>query len=309
MSSVSTDSALQRFTYDWLVRFAELHPMKLTDIKDIEKFYDIDGRIETHPLKPYNPNHSKYAAISPLFTTVIGRYMPSLFYGGLVYVKNGTIQKCSLSTVNKCNIMIGSLVKFTDALPGMITWFKNNRVFFYGESLLIMKKTVGSNITFDELKYLLKCCKFGNFNKNIELYATLTVPLLFSELWPHLKRCEVLRLYIDNVVYGENMAQVLRKNRSIPRDMRLDGVDVSDNVLLEIIDYFVSLPVRPTAYEFNFRHQKPVSLGEAIYDKYVSVGHSKEFYVAAARPFQTMAVREFHRKVQCSFFNELVWYA
>uniref|UniRef100_A0A7E4VC75 Calponin-homology (CH) domain-containing protein n=1 Tax=Panagrellus redivivus TaxID=6233 RepID=A0A7E4VC75_PANRE len=76
MSLDSNDSAIKRFTYDWLIRFAELHPFLLQD--------SFDSRFQGLLL----PNRSKYSCISPLLASVIARYMPSLFYDNKLLIKD-----------------------------------------------------------------------------------------------------------------------------------------------------------------------------------------------------------------------------
>uniref|UniRef100_A0A7E4UXV9 Fibronectin type-III domain-containing protein n=1 Tax=Panagrellus redivivus TaxID=6233 RepID=A0A7E4UXV9_PANRE len=81
MSHSSNNTAIRRFTYDWLIRFAELCPFETHDVWKVGEFQE----------GPYNPFTSKYA-ISPMFTTLITRYMPNLYYMFEVRILNGEIQ-------------------------------------------------------------------------------------------------------------------------------------------------------------------------------------------------------------------------
>uniref|UniRef100_A0A7E4UY75 Anoctamin n=1 Tax=Panagrellus redivivus TaxID=6233 RepID=A0A7E4UY75_PANRE len=78
MSLNSNVSAVNRFTYDWLIRFIELHPLKM------EEYFNVEYRkhwvtVNHNELRP-DDYLSKYVAISPMFTNLINRYMPYAFY-------------------------------------------------------------------------------------------------------------------------------------------------------------------------------------------------------------------------------------
>uniref|UniRef100_A0A7E4ZV04 Uncharacterized protein n=1 Tax=Panagrellus redivivus TaxID=6233 RepID=A0A7E4ZV04_PANRE len=96
MSLNSNGSAVTRFTYDWLIRFAELHPFKLTEYfhkTELETANEKDNtqlpdNVEDFPKGAYDPRRSKYAAVSPLFTNLVTRYMPYLHYDDAFRIEN-----------------------------------------------------------------------------------------------------------------------------------------------------------------------------------------------------------------------------
>uniref|UniRef100_A0A7E4ZV76 Hemicentin-1 n=1 Tax=Panagrellus redivivus TaxID=6233 RepID=A0A7E4ZV76_PANRE len=106
MSLHSNDSAIKRFTYDWLIRFAELHPFLLNDSPY--------GEVR---LGVFKSHRSKYAAISPLFTTVIVRYMPYLFYSVCISIEYGLINGWFLPNSKRCSIYIGIRCTFYKLTP------------------------------------------------------------------------------------------------------------------------------------------------------------------------------------------------
>uniref|UniRef100_A0A7E4VYU5 FBA_2 domain-containing protein n=1 Tax=Panagrellus redivivus TaxID=6233 RepID=A0A7E4VYU5_PANRE len=245
---MSNESAVKRFTYDWLIRFAELHP-----------FSPYDTNLFEFPIGFVQSWHlSKFAAISPLFTTVIARYMPYIVYEPyMVCINNGIIENYTLPKLKKCCIFISDKVRFANLKPGIITLLRNNHVFFNARSLFALNLGgCGENsITSDELKYLLK---FGNFEKLVQITTALTEPMKLSEIWPYFANWNDICLDIENLVWDENLVAVLQKSHNFPKDFECSKVNVSDKTILEFFDYIL--------------RRQPASLGKAIINKYVSSG-------------------------------------
>uniref|UniRef100_A0A7E4VGF0 HORMA domain-containing protein n=1 Tax=Panagrellus redivivus TaxID=6233 RepID=A0A7E4VGF0_PANRE len=84
MSFASNNTVIKRVTYDWLIRFAELHPIESNDYDDPDYDYLPEGL--------YDPLESKYVAISSFFTTIITRYIPYIFQMQNVTIKNSLPQ-------------------------------------------------------------------------------------------------------------------------------------------------------------------------------------------------------------------------
>uniref|UniRef100_A0A7E4ZQS4 BTB domain-containing protein n=1 Tax=Panagrellus redivivus TaxID=6233 RepID=A0A7E4ZQS4_PANRE len=158
MSLDSNKTVIKRFTYDWLIRFAELHP------------FEIRGYF-SQPYCPtglYNPHRSKYAAISPLFTTLITKNMPYLVYEYELNTQNCKSISYSLPSHKRKIIFVSKTYSFYEQATGAISWLKDNRTTFYGESLYINDAA----ITPEELQCFFKICYFDNIVKVKSAYAT-----------------------------------------------------------------------------------------------------------------------------------------
>uniref|UniRef100_A0A7E4UN36 Transposase n=1 Tax=Panagrellus redivivus TaxID=6233 RepID=A0A7E4UN36_PANRE len=86
MSIDFKDNVIKRFTYDWLIRFAELDPFEAP-----KKFH----------IKDYYHKTSKYSAISPRFTTLISRYMPDV-----ICAKSLSIEEVRFDYISKFDDII-----------------------------------------------------------------------------------------------------------------------------------------------------------------------------------------------------------
>uniref|UniRef100_A0A7E4VIE3 F-box domain-containing protein n=1 Tax=Panagrellus redivivus TaxID=6233 RepID=A0A7E4VIE3_PANRE len=269
MSFSSNVNAIKRFTYDWLIRFAELHPVVIPVSYEDKVFYD-------------GSYTSKYAAISPLFTTLVNRHMPYIIYASVALINNYKICQGStfLSTIKhyepgaykKQTVFVSAWCTFAVATSGELSWFKNNRISFNAEDLYIISKNDSENnaeLTPDELIYLLK---FSSFDNEIEISANLSEPMLFTEIWPMMAHCKTVTLRIKNLIYDENMTTAFRESQVCPQTMQFNWVDIPDKAILEVFDYLVSLPVRPRLFRFFLSQPKQESLGEAITKKYTCAG-------------------------------------
>uniref|UniRef100_A0A7E4V0V5 FTH domain-containing protein n=1 Tax=Panagrellus redivivus TaxID=6233 RepID=A0A7E4V0V5_PANRE len=277
MSFNSNDSAVKRFTYDWLIRFAELHPFKTDEYFNYEK-QNQWITINTNERRPED-YPSKYAALSPMFSTLITRHMPHSFYSDVanleinngkiqIYDYRGRLQQLTLPSHKTFKLIFCGWCYFTRLTSGMINWFKANGVFFYGNELYVgydfELKISECYITFDELTYLLKFC---NFDTALKIRATLTEAVEFAQICPLLAHCKNIRLAITNLTCTDNIVAALRDNQICPDVFEIAELDVSDKAVLEMFDYFVALPNRPNMLCFEFAQRKPVSLSEAMTEK------------------------------------------
>uniref|UniRef100_A0A7E4VM67 F-box domain-containing protein n=1 Tax=Panagrellus redivivus TaxID=6233 RepID=A0A7E4VM67_PANRE len=287
----SNSNAIKRFTYDWLIRFAELHPV---EVPDYNNFMDqfLDG--------PYSPLCSKYAAISPVFTTLITQHMPYMFHKHLTEIVKGKIANVDVPLTHKykiyacteCHIM-------RPTAPGMLGWLETNRVVIYSQLIATMFDDLSDHIlTVHELKYLLK---FGPRDRFFHVRGVLTEPFKFSELWPLLQHCKETRIDLKNLIYDDNIATVLRENQVFPNEVWLCGLNVSDKAVLEIVDYFLALPKFPELLLFKFLQFKPVSLREAIITKLVSIGFKNHSKLSPEVPFRTICIWVEDSRVSCRF--------
>uniref|UniRef100_A0A7E4ZZS2 FTH domain-containing protein n=1 Tax=Panagrellus redivivus TaxID=6233 RepID=A0A7E4ZZS2_PANRE len=261
---MSNNIVLKRFTYDWLIRFAELHPFQLYDYHDDEA-----GPI---PQGAYNPLDSKYAKISPLFTTLINRYMPYIYQTRELFVEEGIIQEDKLPSNNKTKVYACECLELGDIVPGSISSLQAKRVtFFYsGQLSFYHSHSIQCIYTADELKYLLKSCPFGKVFFGIGIFDK---PTMFSEIWPLLKKFTKICLDIENLNYGENVATVLRENQVFPDMLILQKLNVSDKAVLDIIDYNLSLPESIKEFRLRFLEPKPLPFYDTIVAKFASAGY------------------------------------
>uniref|UniRef100_A0A7E4VYP7 Acyltransferase n=1 Tax=Panagrellus redivivus TaxID=6233 RepID=A0A7E4VYP7_PANRE len=235
MSQTSNGSAIKRFTYDWLIRFAELHPF--------QSFY-FDG----HPSVAFNLLTSKYAAISPIFARLIIRHMPYLYYGNQLHVSNRKIvkkfglqpdlQSFELPSPKKYSIYICGVCHITELTPDLFTWFEDNRIIFYGEHIYMTKS--GATVVNDPSPNTSgpRLQQFHNERMLLFSTTTLTEPIDFSEVCPFLAHYKYITLYIP-VIYGTSFTNIARKNQFTPERFYVFEQDVSDNVMLEMVDYFL----------------------------------------------------------------------
>uniref|UniRef100_A0A7E4VN94 FBA_2 domain-containing protein n=1 Tax=Panagrellus redivivus TaxID=6233 RepID=A0A7E4VN94_PANRE len=270
MSRASNKRVIKRFTYDWLIRFAELHPFKVSDFNS-----------DRYLFKTYN---SKYAQISALFNILLARHAPNIVYiGEKDWNANFFNKRCvferdidlsyyvflyNLGRSKKVTVFVSETFLLLDIVPGAITTIKNDRHVLYGRRLDVLYNkdravnTVTPAITSEELKYLVK---FGRFKRSIFIDVTLTNPVTFSEIWPLVSKCRVLFLSIKNLIYNDNIANALRKNKC-PSFITLKKIDISDKALLEMFDFFLVRPVRHL--RLFFKQRKDKLIGKAIIDKY-----------------------------------------
>uniref|UniRef100_A0A7E4UY25 F-box domain-containing protein n=1 Tax=Panagrellus redivivus TaxID=6233 RepID=A0A7E4UY25_PANRE len=246
MATDFKDNAIKRFTYDWLIRFAELHPFEVP-----ESLWGINSYRQT----------SKYSAISPCFTTVISRHMPYVYCSSGLY-KNECQQMSDTFLRQKLTIVICNSLNLPD-LTSYYTLFLKNRVFFFATRFSMYDNSI--SMTSDQLKYMLKNCS----SDCCEVRADLLDPMPFSDIWPFLKRCRDIRVYIlKNLIFGDNIVNLIRG--SCPECLVLGLLDVSEKTVLELFDFLLSLPNYPRNVHFAFTKEHPISLAEAIVAKFNS---------------------------------------
>uniref|UniRef100_A0A7E4WAX4 DUF58 domain-containing protein n=1 Tax=Panagrellus redivivus TaxID=6233 RepID=A0A7E4WAX4_PANRE len=306
MSLGFNDTAIKRFTYDWLIRFAELHPFETHDSvhTNWELLYTDDN-----PLTIYSSHCSKYAAISPMFTTLVARYMPYIFYAPSLTTESGVIKYDDVHkehhalSKKKSKIYVCGTCDFTSLTPGMITSFMKNRVFFYGKKLRILsfKNSTKSCMTPDELRYLLKN---HNVEREVSIDVVLTTPVSISEILPLVAHCKKIRFGIPNLVYGENIANVFHHNRVCPTSLDINHLKLSDTAVLEMFDYLLSLQVRPHTICMTFQHQKSEALAEEIKQKYRRAGLRKHIFTTETAPlFGFLQIVTVHNEFLLDYFD------
>uniref|UniRef100_A0A7E4VZL0 FTH domain-containing protein n=1 Tax=Panagrellus redivivus TaxID=6233 RepID=A0A7E4VZL0_PANRE len=283
MWTESTGTTIKRFTYDWLIRFAELHP-----------FTSIPGR--RLKLINYKPHFSQYAVISPLFTKLLIKYMPHLVYSRYLVIKNGEIQKNTLSLREKHVIFICQYLNLKCLTSETVAFLKKNAIFFYAEwykieptNLLEKINFLESVITPDDLKYLLK---YRHCFDNFQIEARLTEPMMFDELFPFIAHCGLICLNVENLIYGKMMADVLRESQSCPKKLWFHRLDVSQEAVLDLLDAILSLPTRPDAVHLCFTIPQPVSFAKNIVDKYKSFDDKENLTLPSYPP--SPMFREMH---------------
>uniref|UniRef100_A0A7E4VFA4 BTB domain-containing protein n=1 Tax=Panagrellus redivivus TaxID=6233 RepID=A0A7E4VFA4_PANRE len=301
MSFASNNTVIKRFTYDWLIRFAELHPIEIND-------YDVPDYGQV-PQGPQDPLESKYAAISPFFTTIISRYMPYIFHKADLLVENGVIkaEEDELPPHNKTKVYACENLEFSNLKPGTISLLKNNRIsFYYSKALLMLGHFLEPNsrntFTADEVKHVLKSCPFGEI---FHACANFDKPTPFSEICPLLSHYKEIRMGISNLIYDENIANVMNQCHVAPNEIDLRDLNISDKVILEMLGYFVSLPQCPNELTFTFLKPKPILLFDAVVEKFVSAGYRLTNGPKPETPFKLIqiAVENYDFVFSCSNLN------
>uniref|UniRef100_A0A7E4ZY73 F-box domain-containing protein n=1 Tax=Panagrellus redivivus TaxID=6233 RepID=A0A7E4ZY73_PANRE len=283
------DSVLKRFTYDWLIRFAELHPFEIYD-------YNANG-YDWLPSGPRNPLHSKYAAISPRFTTIITRYMPYIFYSKYVNVENGTIKEDALPLHNKTKVYACDTVKFSKLNPGILSVFQDKRVTFYFSKTFWIFESANSKNTYtsNEFKYVLKFCPFGEIFYG---FGAFDKPTMLSEIWPLLTHYKEISLYIKNLIYDDNIGIAFCQSKTFPIKLSWCNVNISDKTMLEMFDYFMSVPQRSLDLRLTFQQPKSPSLFQTVVEKFVSAGNRVTHCVKPEIPFNQVIVYLKKRKLR-----------
>uniref|UniRef100_A0A7E4W669 Recep_L_domain domain-containing protein n=1 Tax=Panagrellus redivivus TaxID=6233 RepID=A0A7E4W669_PANRE len=111
----------------------------------------------------------------------------------------------------------------------------------------------------------------------------------------------ISKLRIKNLIYGENLASVLRENRVLPtKGCDLLDMDVSDKAVVDILDAVVALPLRPPSFEIHFEEKRTKSLREAIVDKFKDAA---DFH--GALTFNLITVSTCKNQISFSFANAL----
>uniref|UniRef100_A0A7E4VNP8 F-box domain-containing protein n=1 Tax=Panagrellus redivivus TaxID=6233 RepID=A0A7E4VNP8_PANRE len=290
MTHAFNNNTIKRFTYDWLIRFAELHPF---EICDYEYNFDI------LPGSPYNPLYSNYAAISPMFTTLITRHMPYIFHDFFINILNGAIQNDVPPTHHRYKIYVCYECQIDGrTTPGMLSLLETNRIIIYTELICTLFSELSDHtLTPNELKYLLK---FGPRDRIFQICGVLSEPFEFAELWPLLQHCKEIRIELKNLIYDENVATVLKKHLFFPNEICFLDLQLPDKTVLEMFDYFLSLPKFPKGVLFQFQQLKPVELRKAITKKLFSVGFQNDSQGTPENPFNIICCVN-GSKFDCTF--------
>uniref|UniRef100_A0A7E4W7D1 Glycosyltransferase family 92 protein n=1 Tax=Panagrellus redivivus TaxID=6233 RepID=A0A7E4W7D1_PANRE len=264
MSTKSNDTAIKRFTYDWLIRFAELHPFEVTN-----------------PIFEDAPP-SKYTAISPLFTTLMVRHKPTFWYYSELRLKHNNMQtRVNPSNSMKRNIIICKFVEFHGHVSDIVAAFIKNRVTCYSNSMRISTGTVSP----DDLKYLFK---YRNHDKVAILTGVnLTKPMPVTDFWPLIMHCKSILFNMEEFAHGEGIANAIKEYRLCPDELYVSGLDMPKNAVLDVFDSILALPTHPKNVNLRFLQNQTASLARAVIKTYVFSGVAVK-HCRPKRPYQTI---------------------
>uniref|UniRef100_A0A7E4VTF9 Glucuronosyltransferase n=1 Tax=Panagrellus redivivus TaxID=6233 RepID=A0A7E4VTF9_PANRE len=234
-----------------------------------------------------------------MFANLMIRHMPYLFYGHQIHIRNrknakndgppSDLQsfKMVLPSPKKYSIYICGVCQIMELTPELFTYFKDNLIIFYGEYLWMTNSgvTVVNLVSPDTPLYVQELHSFCATATT----TTLTEPVAFSEICPFIAHCKDINLYVP-VTYGASFTNIARKNRFAPVNFCALEQDMSDNVMLEMVDYFLSLPNRSSDWETRFHQSKPISLIKVVVDKIAAAGFKKGSAVASRTPFNMIRV-------------------
>uniref|UniRef100_A0A7E4WD18 WD_REPEATS_REGION domain-containing protein n=1 Tax=Panagrellus redivivus TaxID=6233 RepID=A0A7E4WD18_PANRE len=188
--SSNTSKTLQRFTYDWLIRLIELHP--------IETFYKLYENCDPGYSR-YVPERSPFSKVSPLFTRLINRYMPiiikpinSKFEGNELFLSSDRFYDSEVNFKlfppkldNGKVVVITKGITFKKSKAGTLTKYINKRIFCLHSDVTYCSK---SSFTLAELFYLAKHATDSIYLSD----CTFTEPVNFDDIWPLIKRLKAI---------------------------------------------------------------------------------------------------------------------
>uniref|UniRef100_A0A7E4URP8 Response regulatory domain-containing protein n=1 Tax=Panagrellus redivivus TaxID=6233 RepID=A0A7E4URP8_PANRE len=212
----SPDNALKRFTYDWLIRFVELHR--------------IDTDFINYKLRSsrYGPTDSPYSKLSPLFTDLVKWYMPIIlnphiaeFRKGKLYLKEreDDVAEMPIPIDDRKPVLIPKNIIFEKVKAGTLTEYIGRRVFCIDSKMTHVQE---SHFTPAELEYLIKQSR----RDLLLLDSFLTEPVNFSHIWPLLKRVPIIaKMYClrqKHCIEGHDMAGLVRQTL-LPTGYQVDS--------------------------------------------------------------------------------------
>uniref|UniRef100_A0A7E4ZYK5 Uncharacterized protein n=1 Tax=Panagrellus redivivus TaxID=6233 RepID=A0A7E4ZYK5_PANRE len=132
--------------------------------------------------------------------------------------------------------------------------------------------------------------------------TALAAPIPFSELCPFIAQYKDITFKIK-VIYDTSFINIARKYRLFPDRFCAHAQDISDNVMLKMLDYFLSLPVRPSELQFTFKESKPIASSKTVIDKIVSTGIEKQHCQMPHAPFVIIRINILSetQKFDCAF--------
>uniref|UniRef100_A0A7E4ZQR5 F-box domain-containing protein n=2 Tax=Panagrellus redivivus TaxID=6233 RepID=A0A7E4ZQR5_PANRE len=213
-----SNTTIKRFTYDWLIRFAELLP------SDRSKF--------------------KLRQLSPLFTNLVGKYNKFKLQP-ILYITEGTNVKELLQSPNGDIWIPTNLLLWNVTQPGAVSTLMASKVSLCRIKVISVR---GCVLTPEELLYLVKHCP----TCEVSLDGTLTEPAYFSTIHPYLLRTAHVCLNLVNLIYDFAVPKPISRasvRPDAPRFLALNGIDFNNaEVLLKIV---MSLPKATWNIQFN----------------------------------------------------------
>uniref|UniRef100_A0A7E4VNX6 F-box domain-containing protein n=1 Tax=Panagrellus redivivus TaxID=6233 RepID=A0A7E4VNX6_PANRE len=237
-----SSTTLQRFTYDWLIRFCELHPLKRTYFECPNNNVFCTNFHQT--AKCYRPSLSKYSKISTHFANLTEKYMPYIHANFGQHIRNDKMDPWPLPQTKKKIVLIGYIL-FEDFTPSTITNFYNSNRIYFSTQFIRMSK---SSIDPAELVQLVK----GAHSISI-LDSSMTQPVLYSEIWPLLRRCHEISIHFENLIYDDKMPDILANTtwHKPSQGLHLNYFDLCEDKVLPVVDHFITAQGWPY-YQFVF---------------------------------------------------------
>uniref|UniRef100_A0A7E4WBJ5 FTH domain-containing protein n=1 Tax=Panagrellus redivivus TaxID=6233 RepID=A0A7E4WBJ5_PANRE len=265
---MSSGNAIQRFTYDWLIRFAELHPIETRKTKRLKVVH-------------YGPQHSRLAQVSPLFTTLLNRYMPIILkpYDVLYFeslpmrVRTPQGQRLTIPDKNgRIFVITKTVASYRSCRAGALTTRLSKRVYYTD-----VKSTFASNSSFTpyELMYLAR----EAVNKLQFSNCFVTEVVKFTDLWPLLRRKTTVGLDIKNLSFEKaEMAKVLLNQ---PSEIHISDfyvhLDLSIEKVMLFIECFLFCPQFPTrldiCFEKGYQHSSLEQIAATIKERMIASGY------------------------------------
>uniref|UniRef100_A0A7E4WA84 FBA_2 domain-containing protein n=1 Tax=Panagrellus redivivus TaxID=6233 RepID=A0A7E4WA84_PANRE len=230
MSSTSPQNVIQRFTYDWLIRFCELHPTDSNNFICPHYLNQTDflqiPYIHARPL-------SRYSIVSELFDRLTKRYTPLIVHGN-GYMYQDEMLKFVIPKTTKTVVLTG-FVKFLLMKAGTITkYIEQKKIFFNLERLVISTSILQPS----EFTYLVRQCKTV-----VCIDCSLTKPLPYSKVWPLISHCITLNLDVRNLYFDDKMSHALTQTaENGPWFVTMRNLCLNEETVFPIVNYYMTVP-------------------------------------------------------------------
>uniref|UniRef100_A0A7E4VCI3 FBA_2 domain-containing protein n=1 Tax=Panagrellus redivivus TaxID=6233 RepID=A0A7E4VCI3_PANRE len=261
----SQSNAIQRFTYDWLIRLFELHPI------DKKFFPGSPGDVQLHGFE------TKLAAISPLFNRIANAYVPRVYkYAGIDIQKDYNPFGDCAPIKTTC---VTSYLGIQTLSSSFITReFIDKHMYFITSSLEIRDNVT---LTPYELKYMLPGC-YGVNLTNITLSETVK----FSTIWPLLRHCTKLRFkHVKNLTYDADIIKIMKKQPPLVSIMlwQFYDLNIPGNQIVDMLECFLCYADNNSLLQFSFAERDNLNEKmEATCSEMVLWLRAREFDLSAA---------------------------
>uniref|UniRef100_A0A7E4VJ38 ULP_PROTEASE domain-containing protein n=1 Tax=Panagrellus redivivus TaxID=6233 RepID=A0A7E4VJ38_PANRE len=176
--------------------------------------------------------------ISPFFTSLTKRYTPIVCPRcprKSFQKTNSDIMSFKKSVGNKTVVFTESEEYFSNLELGALTRYNNERIYFNMSTLKLSDCVVHPY----EFMPMLRGCMDVHCER-----TTFSTPVLYSELWPRLRRGMTLYLDIQNLIYDDKMPQMLAQMpQNTPKAWKLYNMSLSKDVVVPIAEKFINSPV------------------------------------------------------------------